>query len=70
MSERIVLARIGSSALMVDAESGRLDLWMQTEGVLSPSQMRQIGLTVMFDDLDQFERTITSALRIAKGKKR
>ena len=67
---RQVLARIGSTTLFADAEAGRLDLFMQVEGPLLPNQMRQIGLTLMFDELGQFERAVTSAMYVAKPKRK
>lgn len=59
------LARIGNACLRCTQSAGRLDLMMESS--IAGGLPRSIGLTLMFDDLDDFELKLKMAINRAKA---
>ncbi len=65
MSEiKAVLAQVGSCRLTASVEPGRLELTMSSDLTFN----KQIGLTLMFEDLVLFSETMRHVLTVSKAK--
>ena len=67
---RVRLAQIGSISFHATVEEGRIDLTaMSDHHTADPGVPRQLGCTLMFDDLDSFEEAGAAVLKTAKPKR-
>lgn len=66
---KTVLCSVGSVTFFTESSPDRLDLYARVEGDLAQGQQRQIGASLMFEEVDSFKERVGYAVAAASGER-